>query len=155
MSKRLKQAAVLFVVTFAAAQLVRPARANPPTDPNRAIQTHMGTTSGLVPVLDRACRDCHSNNTEWPSYARVAPVSWLMAYAVTKGRKAVNFSEWAAYPPDIQRMLLAVSCQDVSAGKMPGAYTWVRPGTRLSATDIDTVCTAARQAEAVTAGGAR
>jgi Haem-binding domain len=155
MSKRLKRGAVVFVVAFAAAQLVRPELANPQTDPGRTIQAHMKTTSGLVSVLDRACRDCHSNNTEWPSYTRVAPVSWLMAYAVAKGRRAVNFSEWSAYPSDVQRMLLAVSCQDVSAGKMPGAYTWVRPETRLSATDIDTVCTAARQAEALTAEGAR
>src|SRR5512143_2772411 len=147
MSKRLKQAAVVFVAVFAAAQLVRPERANPPTDVNRTIQSHMGTTNGVAAVVDRACRDCHTNATVWPAYTQVAPLSWLMAYAVTEGRKTVNFSDWAAYMPEQQRNLLAQSCQDMTEGKMPGAYTLLRPETRLSVQDIETVCTAARQAE--------
>ena len=148
MSRRLKQAAVVFVVVFAAAQLVRPERANPPTDTSRTIQAHAGTTSELAAVLDRSCRDCHSNNTVWPWYTQVAPVSWLMAYGVTEGRKAVNFSEWAAYPPEAQRTLLSASCQDASDGKMPGPYARLHPETRLSAQDIETICAAARQTEA-------
>jgi cytochrome c5 len=63
MSRRVKQAAVVFVIVFAAAQLVRPERANPATDATRTIQAHVGTTSELAAVLDRSCRDCHSNNT--------------------------------------------------------------------------------------------
>jgi hypothetical protein len=147
-SRRLKQAAIVIVVTFAAAQLVRPERTNPATGVGRTIQAHMGTASGLVPVLDRACGDCHSNATVWPWYTEVAPMSWLMAQAVKEGRKAVNFSEWAAYPPEAQRALLSVSCQDATSGKMPGLYTLVRPETKLSPQDIETICAAARQAEA-------
>ena len=148
MSRRLKQAAVVFLVIFAVAQLVRPERANPATDASRTIQAHVETTSGLVAVLDRACRDCHSNATVWPWYTQIAPASWLMAYGVTKGRKAVNFSEWATYPPEAQRTLLSASCQDVSDGKMPGPYTLLHPETRLSARDVETICAAARQAVA-------
>jgi Haem-binding domain len=147
MGRRVKQAAVVFVIVFAAAQLVRPERANPATDGSRTIQAHVGTT-GLVAVLDRACRDCHSNATVWPWYTHIAPVSWLMAYGVTKGRQAVNFSEWAAYSSEQQRILLALSCQDASEGKMPGPYTRLHPEMRLSAQDIETICAAARQAEA-------
>ena len=146
MSRRLKQAAAVLVV-FAAAQLIRPERANPPTDASRTIQARVGTASGLVAVLDRACRDCHSNATVWPSYAQVAPLSWLMAYAVKQGRKAVNFSEWAAYPPEMQRNLLTESCADASTGKMPGVYTRLQPETRLSAQDVATICAAARQTQ--------
>ena len=144
MSRRLKQAAIVFVILFAAAQLVRPGRANPPIDASRTIQAHVGTANGLVAVLDRACRDCHSNGTVWPWYTQVAPLSWLMAYGVKTGRQAVNFSEWAAYPPERQRELLAESCRDVSTGKMPGAYTRLRPETRLSSQDVATICAAAR-----------
>ena len=71
------------------------------------------------------------------------------------GRKAVNFSEWAAYSPDQQGTLLAVSCDDATSGKMPGPYTLVRPEARLSPQDIETICVAARQAEANTADGRR
>ena len=155
MSRRLKQAAIVFVVVFAAAQLIRPERTNPPTDVSRTIQAHAGTTSELAVVLDRSCRDCHSNDTVWPWYTQIAPLSWLMARGVSEGRKAVNFSEWAAYSPEQQRDLLAVACQDVSEGTMPGPYARLRPETRLSPQDIKTICTAARQAEANAADGRR
>src|SRR5262245_21052227 len=145
MRKRLKQAAVVFVVAFAAAQLVRPGRTNPPTDGTRAIQAHSGT-SELVAVLDRSCRDCHSNETVWPWYTQVAPLSWAMARAVTEGRKAVNFSEWAAYSPEQQTLMLTLSCDDATSGKMPGAYTFFKPETRLSAQDIQTICAATKLA---------
>ena len=148
MSRRITRAAVVFVVVFSAAQLVRPEHANPPTDVSRTIEARVGTASGLPAVLDRACRDCHSNATVWPSYTQIAPLSWLMAYAVTQGRKAVNFSEWGGYSPEQQRMLLDVSCQDVTSGRMPSVYTLLRPETRLSAEDIGTICAAARGATA-------
>jgi hypothetical protein len=148
MRRRLKQAAIVFVVVFAVAQFVRPQRGNPPTDERRTIQAHVGTTSQLVAVLDRSCGDCHSNNTVWPWYTEIAPLSWLMASGVAEGRKAVNFSEWAAYPPSAQRALLSASCQDATDGKMPGPYAILRPATRLSTQDIETICSAARQADA-------
>jgi len=154
MSRRLKQAAVVFVVVFAVAQLVRPSRANPPTDRSRTLQAHE-TTSGLAAVVDRSCGDCHSNATVWPWYTEVAPVSWLMAYAVTTGRDVVNFSEWGSYSPAQQRILLSLSCQDASEGKMPGPYAWIRPKTRLSTPDVATICAAARQADARPGGVTR
>ena len=64
-------------------------RPNPPTTTEPAWDS--AETRALA---ERACFDCHSNNTEWPVYARVAPVSWLVYYDVTRGREELNFSEW-------------------------------------------------------------
>ena len=155
MSRRLKQAVIVFVVVLVAAQFIRPSRASPPTDPARTIQAHE-TTKGLAAVLDRSCGDCHSNNglmSRW--YTEVAPFSWLMASAVTKGRNVVNFSEWASYSPEQQQILLSLSCQDASEGKMPGPYVRFRSDTRLSAQDVATICAAARQADARAGGVTR
>ena len=151
MSRRLKWAAVAVVAVLAAAQLIRPERTNPPTDEGRTIQAHAATASGLAAVLDRSCSDCHSNATVWPWYTEIAPLSWLMVYSVNEGRKVVNFSEWGSYQPERQRKLLSASCQTASEGKMPGPYTLVRPETKLSPQDIETICTAARQAQAAAA----
>lgn len=142
MIRRLIRVVVVLVAVFAAAQLVRPERANPTTEPSRTIAAHPGTPGELVAVLDRACNDCHSNNTIWPWYTEIAPASWLMAYTVAEGRKAVNFSDWAAYEPTRQHTLLVESCQDASTGKMPGPYTVLHPEMRLSAGDIATICAA-------------
>ena len=67
MGRRFWLVAGVFVVAFAAAQLIRPDRANPATDASRTIRAHLGN-SGAVAVLERACSDCHSNDTIWPRY---------------------------------------------------------------------------------------
>ena len=145
MSKRLMQAAVVLLVLIAAAQLVRPQGHNPPIDASRTIQAHVGDAN-LVAVLDRSCGDCHSNRTAWPWYTQVAPVSWVMAYGVSAGRKAVNFSEWSGYSPERQRELLLLSCRDATAGKMPDrSWTTIHPEAKLSTQDLETICSAAQQ----------
>src|SRR4051812_33068363 len=98
--RRSLKVVIAVVVALAVAQFVRPNRANPPTDAAATLEAHMGTANGLAAVLDRSCRDCHSNKTVWPGYTQVAPLSWLMASGVEQGRKAVNFSQWGAYPPE-------------------------------------------------------
>ena len=144
MGRPLQKAAAIFIVLFGVAQLFRPDRTNPPTDASRTIQAHAGASGELVAVLDRSCGDCHSNDTKWPWYTQVAPVSWLMAQGVSEGRKAVNFSEWGVYSLEERGTLLTAACQDVTDGRMPGPYTLLRPETRLSTHDIEIICTAAR-----------
>ena len=135
----------VLVVLFAAAQLIRPARTNPATKASQTIEAQAGTSRGLAVVLNRACRDCHSNDTAWSRYTQIAPMSWLVAYGVSEGRKAVNFSEWANYAPEQQRNLLSLSCQDATSGKMPSSlYTALYPEAQLSAHDVETICAAAR-----------
>jgi hypothetical protein len=150
MWRRLKQGGLVFVVVliggFAAAQLVRPARTNPPTDHARTIRATSGSSRELISVLDRACSDCHSNETVWPRYSQVAPISWLLARGVTQGRRALNFSEWGSYSPGAQHALLARSCQDATQGTMPmRPYLLLRPEARLSTSDVAAICSAARQ----------
>ena len=45
-------------------------------------------------LAQRACFDCHSNETTWPWYSKIAPVSWLVAKDVNEGRQKLNFSDW-------------------------------------------------------------
>ncbi len=139
------QAAVVLIILFAAAQLVRPQHANPPIDPSRTIQAHVSSELGAI--LDRSCGDCHSNRTTWPPITRVAPLSWLYDYAVAEGRKAVNFSEWVSYPPEQQRRLLRAACQDVTAGKMPGVWAQLHSEARLSRQDAETICAAVHEGD--------
>jgi len=147
MTKLMKRAAFAFVIVFAAAQLVRSEHSNPATDPTHTLRAQLGSDSGLVTVVDHACRDCHSNETVWPTswYTQIAPLSWAIASGVAEGRRVLNFSEWATYPPAQQQMLLVASCQTATEGTMPGsAWTLLHPEARLSAQDIETICAAAR-----------
>lgn len=143
MSRRVVYAMIIVVALFGAAQLIRPDLSNPPTNPSHVFGAQLHKDSGLVVILDRSCFDCHANATAWPRYTQVAPLSWLRASAVRKGREVLNFSEWSNYSPDVQRALLAASCTDATQGKMPGIYAQFKPEAKLSPKDIETICAAA------------
>ena len=76
----------------------------------------------------RACYDCHSNETIWPWYAHVAPVSWLVQRDVDEGRRKLNFSEW-----DRPQKEAHESASAVRKGEMPPwFYTLVQREARIS-----------------------
>jgi hypothetical protein len=65
----------------------------------------------------RACYDCHSNQTAWPWYTQVAPISWLAQYDVEKGRDELNFSEFDRAQKEARE-----SAKSVQEGEMPPWY---------------------------------
>jgi hypothetical protein len=139
-----KYLALFFVVALAGAQTIRPERSNPPVDASRTIELLMSVPPPAGAVLERSCRDCHSNRTEWPWYSNVAPVSWFVIDHVNHGRSHLNFSEWSSYQPDRRRELALGICKEARAGRMPlPSYTWIHWSARLSAADIDALCTLA------------
>jgi hypothetical protein len=79
----------------------------------------------------RACYTCHSNETAWPWYASVAPVSWLAQYDVDEGRRELNFSEW-----NRRQKEAGEAAETVSEGEMPPWYfTALRSDVRLTAAE--------------------
>jgi len=87
-------------------------------------------------VLRRACYDCHSHETVWPWYSKVAPVSWLVAHDVHEGRQKLNFSTWNRYTPKQQVKKSKESWEEVAAGEMPlWYYLPVHRDAALSAED--------------------
>ena len=87
----LKKGLLGLVVALVAIQLVPVDRTSPP------VTADIAAPANVRAVLKRACYDCHSNETTWPWYSRVAPVSWLVARDVREGRKELNFSDWGGY----------------------------------------------------------
>jgi len=125
-----KWAAIAFCVAFIAIQLVPVSRTNPPVEGD-----FRGSTE-VVSVLRRACYDCHSNQTVWPWYSRVAPVSWVIAHDVTEGRAELNFSTWDQLSTEKQAKAMKESWKEVAEGEMPTWYYVVlHPEARLSAND--------------------
>lgn len=137
--------ACALTILFAAAQRVPVERTNPATEPERSIEarTHMSPT--VAEILSRSCYDCHSNETRWPWYSRVAPASWLLARDVNHGRRHLNFSTWGefsghGYPKSDDERLLDI-CREVSSGAMPlRSYTLVHRAARLTPEEVRIVC---------------
>ena len=84
-----------------------------------------------------ACFDCHSNETTWPWYANVAPVSWLLQRHVDEGREKLNFSEWGSGRQETEHMV-----SQVHEGEMPTwDYMLMHPEARLSDADTQALIT--------------
>lgn len=139
--KWLKRIALAVVVFLVVAQAFRPALPNPAVDPAKSLRASSQTSAEVQPILDRSCRDCHSNQTVWPWYAQAAPVSWLLANDVRKGRAQLNFSEWATYPDAKKAHKLQAICHEVKGGDMPLTYYLpMHPAARLSDADRAAIC---------------
>ncbi len=132
---------VAICLTLVVIQLIRPERSNPSVDVSQAIHARLPVEPTVSAVLARSCNDCHSNVTVWPWYSKIAPVSWVVAYDVRRGRGDLNFSEWGTYPAEKQPELLKEICEQVSDKEMPGSiYTLMHPAAKLSETDIRSIC---------------
>jgi mono/diheme cytochrome c family protein len=65
-------------------------------------------------LAQRSCYDCHSNETKWPWYSNVAPVSWLVINDTNEGRSALNFSQWGRGEQEALE-----AAETVQEGRMP------------------------------------
>lgn len=139
--KILKWTAIVLAIIFAGLQFIRPARTNPPVDDGRTIQSHTRITPEVARILDRSCNDCHSNQTRWPWYSNVAPVSWFVINHVNVGRREMNLSDWARYDTEHQKGLLKDICKEVTGGQMPlSSYLRLHQEAKLSSEDVRTLC---------------
>ena len=105
------------------------------------IYAKMAVPPHVVSIFERACQDCHSSQTVWPWYSRVAPVSWLIASDVNRGRSELNLSEWGRYTPRRKDRKLKEMCDQVTSGKMPmKVYTLMHPKAKLTDPDRKAMC---------------
>ena len=105
MNKKTVKIVLALAGLFMAMQLVPYGRdhANPPV-----IKEPAWDSPQTRALAKRACFDCHSNETRWPWYSHVAPVSWMLQQHVSEGRSHLNFSEWnrdQTHGPDAEKAL--------------------------------------------------
>jgi cytochrome c551/c552 len=82
-------------------------------------------------LAQRACFDCHSNETTWIWYTDIAPVSWLTQSDVDRGRRRLNFSDWTGSGRGVGEL-----AETISRGSMPPFYyVWMHPTANLSAAE--------------------
>lgn len=113
---------VIQLVPYGRAQINPPVRMEPPWD-------SMATRE----LARQACFDCHSNETHWPAYARLAPASWLVQHDVEEGRATLNFSEWQRPQKDADEAPEVVQDKEMP----PAVYRALHASARLSDADRD------------------
>lgn len=126
----LRYALAVIAGALVAIQLVPVQRTNP------SVTGDVAAPGDVKAILRRACYDCHSHETAWPWYSRVAPISWLVAGDVNEARERLNFSVWESYPAAKRASKIADVGEEVGRGEMPlWYYLPMHPAARLSPAD--------------------
>jgi cytochrome c len=132
-------AAVLTVAAVTGLGFVHPfgdPRAEPAKGPGTLLQ---GATmpADAKAVLVTKCADCHSSETRWPVYARIAPGSWLIERDIVEARKKMDLSKWELMPADKQQVLTAKIFEEAKSGDMPPLqYRLLHWDAKLSKADV-------------------
>jgi len=125
-------AAILIIIQF-----FRPAK-NISSAKSSADISSIYTVPGEVnTILDKACNDCHSNNTVYPWYAEVQPVAWWLNNHIEEGKDELNFSEFGSYSPARRYHKLEEIKEMIDDNEMPlSSYTLIHTDAKL--TDAET-----------------
>lgn len=130
-------AGLIIVLSNTTVEAVREDRAH-------TFETSMHPPAGVSSILNRACYNCHSNETRWPWYSYIPPLNWMIRSDVQNARSVLNFSDWstqAGATPRRAAAMLTTSCAAVQAGLMPKTrYLLLHPEARLSASEQRQLC---------------
>lgn len=117
---------LLFIIAVIGIQFIPVEKTNPP------VTADLNAPMEVKTILQQSCYDCHSNETKWPWYSKVAPVSWLLSNHVTEGREHLNFSDWEKLFPSKQRKLKEEIWEEIEKDEMPlSNYTLLHPSAKL------------------------
>ena len=101
------------------------------------LMAHVEVSTQVGEILRNSCYDCHSFETRYPWYSRVAPSSWLVAKDIREGREELNFSTWEEYPLRSQIGKLNAIAEEVESGEMPmSIYTLIHRRARLDEAQV-------------------
>jgi len=91
-------------------------------------------------ILEKACYDCHSNNTRYPWYNNIQPVAWWLNNHVHEGKHELNFSEIGTYTKKRQIKKFNKIAKSVTEGWMPlNSYTWIHKDAVLTKDESNAV----------------
>ena len=128
--KILRVGLAVAVIALIGIQFVPVERDNPPV--GKVIQA----PDDVMAVLKESCWDCHSNETKWPWYSRIAPFSWEIAEEVEHGRKELNFSTFGSYSPGKKAHKIEEMWEEVEEGEMPPSkYLLLHSDAKLTDSD--------------------
>ncbi len=137
MKKFFRRVGIGLLLLLLASQFWRPAKNEAATPGPNDINVKHPVPAKVQALLQRACYDCHSNNTHYPWYAEVQPVRWWLDRHIKEGKRRLDFSEFNSYTAKRAAKKLEEVDDEVTDHRMPlKSYTWVHPGARLTPDEI-------------------
>ena len=142
MGIKTRYAAITLLAVVVVLQMVQPEQTNPASDPAASFAAMAAPSPQTAAVVERACKDCHSNETDWPWYSKLFPTSWLVTRDVNEGRAHLNLSEWSRLGPEMSELRRKAMCEEARKGDMPlWQYKLIHPSANLNQADVAALCT--------------
>lgn len=92
--------------------------------------------TNIQSLLKNSCYDCHSNNTNYPWYNKIQPISWFLEHHIKEGKKELNFSEFGGYSERRQKSKIKSVISQIKEEEMPlWTYTLIHSNSQLSEND--------------------
>ena len=130
MIKKIGIALILLVVVI---QFVRIDKTNPEVIIENDFIHQTNPPEHIKEMIRTSCYDCHSNESKYPWYTNLAPISWWVKQHINEGRDELNFSEWGSYKPKRQKHKLEECYELIEEDEMPlYSYTLVHGDANLS-----------------------
>lgn len=136
----LKKILLGLLIILIVIQFIHPAR-NTSTGPHpKNISAIYNVPDDTKKILEKACLDCHSNNTRYRWYFKIQPVDWWLTHHINEGRGELNFDEFAGKPIRYQYNKLQSTVDLLKKGEMPlNSYLWIHKDAILTDTEKSTL----------------
>jgi len=129
----LKKILLGIFVVLVLAQFIRPTRNISETPSPNHISKAYPVPADVEAIFNKACNDCHSNNTVYPWYASIQPVAGWLDHHIDEGKGELNFDEFITYKPKKAHHKLEEVNEMVKEGEMPlESYTWIHKDAKLT-----------------------
>jgi uncharacterized membrane protein len=129
----IKRILIVLLVVLIVIQFIRPAKNIHPGAQAASITNKYPASPQVQNILQKACYDCHSNNTKYPWYNTIQPVAWWLNNHVEEGKRKLNFDEFLNYTAKKQAKKLDETVELVKKGAMPlDSYTWIHKDAILT-----------------------
>ena len=130
---RMKKIGLAVLILLIGIQLIQPARNSSGQVPATDISKTVFIPENVKSLFQTACNDCHSNNTNYPWYANIQPMGWLLANHIKDGKAELNFNEFGSYSQRRQQSKLKSIASQVKDDEMPlASYAFLHKNARLT-----------------------
>ncbi len=138
----LKKIGIALVIIFIIIQFYRPEKNSSSENYISDFLIVTNANDTIKSIIKTSCYDCHSNNTQYPWYAEVAPLSWWIAHHVDEAKEELNFSEWSTFSKKRKNHKLKEMIEQLEEKEMPlNTYLPMHPEAKLSEEQISLLIT--------------
>lgn len=138
--KLIRKILIGLLVVFIAIQFYRPEKNISRENDTAKFLRETNPPKEVRTILQNSCFDCHSNNTRYPWYNNIAPVSFWLADHIEEGKSELNFSEWETYSDKKKDHKLEELYEETERRSMPlKEYTWTHKEAKLTDAQIEAV----------------